>query len=65
MGAKKKQTGALIDADLYRRLKSLAVLRQRRVGDLIDDAIRAYLAKAPRAEEGAQADSGGGDGQPL
>ncbi len=47
MGSKKKQTGALIDSNLYRRIKSLSVLHQRRVGDLIDDAISAYLAREP------------------
>ena len=41
----RKQTGALIDTALYRRMKSLAVLQDRRVGELIDEALRDYLAR--------------------
>jgi hypothetical protein len=43
--SKRKQVGTQLDADLYRQIKSLAVLRGRMVGELIDDAIRAYLEK--------------------
>lgn len=52
MQTEKKQTGALIDVDLYQRARAQALLERRRVGELISDAIRDYLekrAKQPRA----------------
>jgi len=41
----RKQVGTQINTDLYRRLRALAILQNRRVGALIDDAIKDYLAK--------------------
>jgi hypothetical protein len=67
MDSRKKQTGAMIDGGLYRQVKSLAVLRQRRVGDLIDDAIRAFLAgeMAATASKAALNDKETPHGQPV
>jgi hypothetical protein len=43
--ATKKQTGARIPADLYRRLKVLAALRDTSVGALLEEAIVDLLRK--------------------
>jgi hypothetical protein len=47
MGAKhpdRKQVGTQIDVELYRQVRSLALLQGRKAGEVIDDAIRLYLA---------------------
>lgn len=39
----RKQPGMQVDVKLYARMKALAVLRDERVGDVVDDAMRQYL----------------------
>jgi hypothetical protein len=39
----KRQIGAMLDAELYKQAKAAAILQGRKVGEVIDDAIRAYL----------------------
>jgi|WetSurSiteA1Bulk_404760.scaffolds.fasta_scaffold677243_1 hypothetical protein len=41
----RQQVGTRIDPDLYREVKALAILQRRTAGEIIDDAILAYLAK--------------------
>jgi hypothetical protein len=43
--AAKKQVGAYIDVDLYKLVKGYAGVQDRRVGDVISDAIQEYLDK--------------------
>ena len=38
-----KQPGMQVDVKLYARMKALAALRDVRIGDVIDDAMRQYL----------------------
>ncbi len=45
MKAEKKQTGALISIDLYQRARAQALLEGRTVGEVIDDALLAYLSE--------------------
>lgn len=45
---KKKQTGARIAPELYRRLRVLAAERDRRIGDLVEEAIEDLLKKYKR-----------------
>lgn len=40
---RKRQIGALLDADLYKQARLRALAEDRPVGELIDDALRAYL----------------------
>ena len=40
----RKQVGALIDEQLYRQAKALAIMQGRTTGAVIDDALRQYLA---------------------
>lgn len=40
-----KQTGAHIDAEIYKQARARALLEGRRVGELISDAIAEYLQK--------------------
>lgn len=48
---KRIQVGTLLDAELYGRIRALALMQRRNAGELIDDAMRLYLeqhnAKAP------------------
>jgi hypothetical protein len=44
----------LINADLYRRVKALAVLQGRKIGPVIDDALREYLSKHGMGLEGVK-----------
>lgn len=39
------QPGTFLDSNLYRQARSLALVQGRNVGELIDDAIKDYLAK--------------------
>jgi hypothetical protein len=39
------QIGSLIDSALYRQARALALMQQRNVGELIDEALRDYFAK--------------------
>ena len=39
----RKQIGSLIDESIYRQAKAQAALENRPVGEIIDDALRAYL----------------------
>lgn len=39
-----------LDEQVYRALRARAVLQGRTVGDLINEAMRAYLARAPEGE---------------
>jgi len=41
----RKQTGAKIDSELYRMVKALAIIQNRPIGEVIDDALREYLAE--------------------
>jgi hypothetical protein len=55
MGAimsEKKQVGTQLNADLYLQARMRALAEGRNVGELIDDAIRAYLEKValPKVE---------------
>ncbi len=45
----KKQIGSLIDVDLYRQAKALASMQGKRAGDVIEDALRAYLKRYSKA----------------
>ena len=38
-----------LDEHAYRQLRAQAVLSGRTVGDLVNEAIRAYLVRAPRS----------------
>lgn len=40
-----KQVGAVIDEELYKLAKGCAAVQGRRVGEVIDDALRAYLGE--------------------
>lgn len=40
-----KQVGAVLDKVLYMQVKAQAVLENRKIGEVIDDAIRAYLSQ--------------------
>ena len=40
-----------IDEQAYRALRARAVLQGRTVGDLVTEAIRAYLARTPGAQK--------------
>ncbi len=44
MSEERKQVGTKLDAGLYRQIRALAILQGKEAGQLIDDAIRAYLA---------------------
>ena len=39
----RKQPGMQVDVKLYARMKAMAALRDVRIGDVIDDAMRQYL----------------------
>ena len=41
----RKQFGAKIDSELYRMVKALAIIQNRPIGEVIDDALREYLAE--------------------
>ena len=41
--AEQKQVGAKIDAELYRKAKAQAAIEGRKIGEVIDSAIEAYL----------------------
>ena len=41
----RKQTGAKIDSETYRMIKALAIIQNRTIGEVIDDALREYLAE--------------------
>lgn len=41
-----------LDPDAYRRLKAQAALTGRTIGELVNEAIRAYLARWPAASPG-------------
>lgn len=41
----RKQPGLLVDVKLYARMKALAALRGLRIGDVVDDAMKQYLAR--------------------
>jgi hypothetical protein len=41
----KMQVSTFIDNDPCRQAKALAILQRRKAGDIIDDALREYLAK--------------------
>ncbi len=41
----KKQVGARITPELYRKLKILAATQERAIGDLLEEAIRDLLRK--------------------
>ncbi len=51
---KKMQIGSLIDIVQYRQAKALASLQGRRVGDVIEDALRAYLKRHGKVFEQAK-----------
>jgi hypothetical protein len=40
----RKQVGTKLDEELYLQVRSLALLQHRNAGEVIDDAIRQYLA---------------------
>ena len=44
-----KQTGAKLNPETYRRVRALALLQGRTVGELIDEACTDYLAKHAQA----------------
>ncbi|MGQ0815700.1 MAG: hypothetical protein ACT4O1_14790 [Gemmatimonadota bacterium] len=44
----RKQVGARIAADLYRDLKLLAVQKDAKVGELVEEAIRRFLKSKRR-----------------
>jgi predicted DNA-binding protein len=48
MAVEKKQTGARIPPELYRRLKVLAAQHDRRIGELVQEAIEDLLKKYKR-----------------
>ena len=65
MAEEPKQTGAKLNPETYRRVRALALLQGRTVGELIDEACTAYLTateakanadakrtKAPRPKRG-------------
>ncbi len=41
----RKQVGTQLDEDIYRQIRSLALLQGKKAGELIDEACRDYLAK--------------------
>jgi len=41
----RKQVGAMVDSTLYHQARVLALTQNRTVGDLLDEALRDYLAK--------------------
>jgi hypothetical protein len=45
MADERKQVGTLLDAALYRQIRALALLQGRQAGELIDEAMKDYLAK--------------------
>ncbi len=47
----RKQIGAQIDEELYRQVRSLALLQGRKAGELIDDALRVYLVAQNTTEK--------------
>ena len=51
---KKMQIGSLIDIAIYRQAKVVASIQGRRVGDVIDDALKAYLKKYGKVFEQAK-----------
>ena len=53
MGTKnpgRKQVGTQIDIELYRQIRVLALQQGRRAGEVIDDALRAYIANQEKAK---------------
>jgi len=51
MESKKIQVGSLLTESVYRAAKARAALEGRRVGALIDDAIRLYLEQAEEKDK--------------
>lgn len=45
-----------VDDDAYRRLKAQAALEDRKVGEVLTDAIEAYLQEGPREGSGSLSD---------
>ena len=41
----RKQVGTQIDVELYRQIRVLALQQGRRAGEVIDEALRDYIAK--------------------
>jgi hypothetical protein len=46
----RKQVGTQIDVELYRQIRVLALQQGRRAGEVIDDALRDYIARQFKAE---------------
>ena len=43
IAAKKKQIGVLVDTELWKEIKILAIREDRSEGEVLDEALRSYL----------------------